>query len=241
MTDDQDATAGGRLHVVPLLIGAAAALLYSNFLLDWVLRGFAGMGDLVSALEAPGERNATLLRVTDVVCAVLVVCLLPRVRRRLPSGGWREVFVVATVVFALGAALAAVVASPCGPGAVCEGGARATLVHDTSSIVSDTALFVGAGAVWLATRRTGPVWFRRAAALVVVVGGIVASLVFGWFTRTGDPAWAVGVSQRVHIVCMSAWLASLGLFAALPRPPGLAPGPRSEGQENATIPRQERT
>lgn len=209
-------TASRRLLVLPLLVGSAAALLYSNFLLDWVLRGFSGMGDMVSALEAPDEPNAALLRVTDVICAVLVVCLLPAVRRRLTPGVWREAFVVATVVFALGASFAAFVASPCGPGAVCDvpGAARATLLHDTGSIVSDTALFVGAAMVGIATRRTGPVWFRRVAWYVVVLGGVVASAVFGWFNRTGDPAWAVGVSQRVHIVSMSVWIFCLGLFAA---------------------------
>ena len=208
------------VRALPLVTGIVAAFLYSNFLLDWVLRGFRGMGDVVSALEAPGERNATLLRVTDVVCAVLVVCLVSGVRRRLPPGVWREVFVVATILFALGATLAAFVASPCGPDVVCHvpGAARATLVHDDSSIVSDTALFVGAAAVWLCLRRGGPVWFRRVAFWVVMLGGVVASAVFGYFHHTRDPAWAVGVSQRVHIVSISVWIFCLGLFAARTNP-----------------------
>ncbi|WP_426593767.1 DUF998 domain-containing protein [Cellulomonas sp. McL0617] len=204
------------LLVAPLVAGALAALLYSNFLLDWVLRGFHGMSAVVSELEAPGEANATLLRVTDVVCAALVVALLPAVRRRLPPGIWREAFVVATIVFALGASLAAVIASPCGPGTVCDvpDAGLLTGVHDGSSIVSDTALFLGAAAVWLAVRTTGPAWFRRVAWWVVWLGGVVASAVFGWYQSTDDPAWAVGVSQRAHILSISVWIFCLGLFAA---------------------------
>ena len=206
------------LLVAPIVLGISAALLYSNFLLDWVLRGFTGLGEVVSLLEAPGQPNATLLRVTDVVCAALVVCLLPGVRRRLPRGIWREVFVGGTLLFALGAALAAVVATSCGSGIPCEGPSQevAKAVHEASSIVSDTALYVGAAAAWLSVRTVGPVWFRRAAAWFVLLGGVVTTVVFAWFHQTEDPAWAVGASQRLHIVCISAWILCLGLLAAHP-------------------------
>ena len=86
-----------------LACGGVAALLYSNFLLDWTRHGFVGMDDIVSRLEAPGEPHAMLLRTTDVVCAVLVVALLPWVRAALPRGPWREVTVWATIGFAFGA------------------------------------------------------------------------------------------------------------------------------------------
>jgi hypothetical protein len=191
-------------------------VLYSNFLLDWVLRGFEGMGEIVSELESPGEPNAVLLRVTDCVAAVLVVQLTVWVRAALPRGVWREVFAWSTVVFAIGAVMAAVVPEPCGPGATCDAPAQVLQrdLHVYGSVVSDTALYVGVLAVILCTWRTGPVWFRRAAWWSLVVGGLVSSLVFGWFQRTEDPAWAVGVSQRVHIVCISGWILCLGLFAA---------------------------
>ena len=198
------------------MVGAVAALLYSNFLLDWALRGFTGMDDVVSWLEVPGQQYATLLRVTDVVCAVLVVSLLPGVRRRLPPGVWRDLFVGLTVVFALGASLAAFIPAPCGPDGPCgvANAVQMTRVHDGSSIVSDTALFLGAAAVWFAVRTVGPLWFKRAAFWVVVLGGIVASLVFGYFERSGVPGPSVGVSQRAHIVSISVWIFCLGLFAA---------------------------
>jgi len=214
-------TRRGALLIAPLVVGTVAALLYSNFLLDWVLRGFHGMSEIVSALEAPGEPNFVLLRVTDVISAVLVVCLLPRVRARLPRGAWREVFAGATLIFAIGAVLAAVVVAPCGPGVLCDGSAQrlATEAHDDSSIVSDTALYVGVAAVWLSIRTMGPVWFRRAAWWVFWLGGAVSTIVFGYFHRTADPAWAIGISQRVHILGISVWIVGLGLFAAQPGPP----------------------
>lgn len=197
-------------------VGCVAALLYANFLLDWMLRGFTGMGEVVSELESPGQENAALLRVTDVVCAGLVVSLLPWVRAGLPRGAWREVVVWATVVFALGATVAAIIATPCGPDVACTA-ADVQLqlhVHDAASVVSDTGLYVGVVAAWFATRRTGPVWFRRAAWWLFWIGGVVSSIVFQYFDTTQDPEWAVGVAQRVHIVGICAWIVALAAYAA---------------------------
>ena len=199
-----------------LACGGVAALLYSNFLLDWTRRGFVGMDDVVSRLEAPGEPHAMLLRTTDVVCAILVVALLPWVRAALPRGPWREVTVWSTVVFALGATVAAFVPPPCGPDVVCAV-TQAQVLHDTSSIASDAVLYVGVAAAWLATRRSGPSWFHRAAAWVFWVGGVVSSALFALVNATGDPAWAPGLSQRAHIVCISAWVLCLTFLAARSR------------------------
>lgn len=219
-----------------LLAGCVAAVLYSNFVIDWVLRGFEGMDQIVSKLEAPGQPNATLLRVTDIVCALLVVTLLPRVRSLVQPGRWREVAVWATVTFAIGAALAAVVPSPCGPGQTCDSPSQdlQAWAHDAASIVSDTALFVGMAAMWFATRESGPSWLRRLAFWNFILGGIVVTALLGWFSETGDPSWAAGASQRVHIVFMSAWIVCLGVVAAHPhhldsaaaRPTGRSPSPR---------------
>ena len=204
------------LRVVPVVVGAIAALLYSNFLIDWVLRGFTGMREVVSYLESPGAPNATLLRVTDVVCAVLVISLLPAVRRFLPAGAWREVAIWLTVTFAVGSALAGIVAEPCAEGQPCGTSADrvAGAVHGLASTVSDAALFFGIGAVWLLVRTSGPVWLRRVAAWEVVVGGVVTSLVFLWFHLYPDPDWVQGAAQRAHILCIAAWIVCLGVMAA---------------------------
>ena len=203
------------MRILAIVVGVVAALLYANFLLDWVLRDFTGMGKVVSELEAPGEPHATLLRVTDVVSAVLVVPLLPWFRSGLPPGRWREVATWAMVVFAVGATVAAVVASPCGPGETCDapGQRLQDYVHDGTSIVSDTALYVSVAATWFSTRATGPGWLRRVAWWDFWLGGVLASLVFGYLHATRDPAWAVGVSQRVHILAISVWIATVGLLA----------------------------
>ncbi|RHA40093.1 DUF998 domain-containing protein [Cellulomonas rhizosphaerae] len=209
-------TAGRPAPRFVLAVAAVAAVLYSNFILDWLLRGFEGMGEIVSELESPGEPNAMLLRVTDCVAAGLVVLLAIWVRARLPAGVWREVFFWCTALFAIGVVVAAVVAEPCGPGTACDAPAqvRQSDIHGYGSVVSDTALFVGVFAAILSTWRTGPVWFRRAAWWLLVLGGIVSSALFGWFHRTNDPAWAVGASQRVHILSISVWIIFLGLYAA---------------------------
>lgn len=203
-----------------LALGIAAALLYCNFVLDWVLRGFVGMGEIVSELESPGEPNATLLRVTDVVCAVLVVVLAVRVRRALPPGAGREVFAWSTIAFAAGSALAALVPEPCGPGVACDAPEQVlqSAVHGYASIAADSALFLGVAAIIVLTWRSGPVWFRRAAWIVLVGGGLCSSLAFGYFHRHPDPAWAVGASQRVHILFIAAWILCLGLLPGAREP-----------------------
>lgn len=202
--------------VALLLAGTVAALLYANFVLDWVLRGFEGMDDVVSELEATGQPHAVLLRVTDVVCAVLVVALLPWVRAGLPRGPWREIVVWATVLFAIGASVAAFVPTPCGPDAACTAASVQTQlrVHDLSSVASDTVLYVGVAAAWLATRRTGPAWFRRAAFWLFWGGGVLSSVVFRYVDSSGEPDWTVGAAQRVHILCISAWIVVLAVYAA---------------------------
>lgn len=213
----------GAGPIALVTIGVVAAFLYANFLIDWVLSDFSGMGHIVSDLEAPGEPNAMLLRVTDVVTAVLVVSLLPWVRAGLRPGVWREIVVWGTVVFALGAAIAAFVPAPCGPGVICDGAGQQMQIniHDGSSIASDTALYAGVAAAWFATRPTGPRWFHRSAWWVFWLGGVLASILFEFFNVTGDPSWAVGVSQRVHILFISAWIVCLGVFAATE---GVGPG-----------------
>jgi hypothetical protein len=203
----------GRVTVV--VLGVIGALLYANFLLDWVARGFHGMGAVISDLEAPGEAHAVLLRVTDVVCAVAVLLVLPFVGRIRGVASWRRGAVAAMTVFALGAAVAAVVPSPCGPGAPCGPSPQLT-VHEAASVVSDTAAYVAMVAMWLATRRAGPVWLARAAAWNFWVGGIVSSAVFGWFNHTGTPTWAAGASQRIHVLALSAWILTLAVAAAAP-------------------------
>ena len=201
-----------------LVVGCVAGLLYANFILDWILRGFEGMDLVVSTLGAPGEPHAVVLRVTDVVCGVLVVALLPRVRSLLPPGRWREVAVWATVVFALGAAAAAAVPTPCGAGETCDAPHQLaqSLIHNGASIVSEGALFVGMAAVWRATHETGPVWLRRVAFWDFWVGGVVFTSLFAYFGYFSDALWIASAAQRVHILFVSAWIVCLGVVAAHP-------------------------
>lgn len=209
------------LPVVLVLGGVAAASLYANFILDWILRGFAGMSLIVSSLEAPGQPNAAIMRLTDVACALLMLALLRWVRLAMPEGFWRELCIAMMVIFALGSVVAAIVATPCGPGVACDGpGQQAQIeVHDVSSIVSDTALYAAVASAWFSVRTAGPRWFARTAWWLFWLGGIASSIVFEYFNTTQDPLWAVGASQRVHILSISAWILALALLAARTPPP----------------------
>ena len=62
--------------------------------------------------------------------------------------------------------------------------------------------------------RVGARWFHRAAWSTFWLGGVLSSVVFAYFKAIDDPAWAAAVSQRAHIVCISAWILCLALLAA---------------------------
>lgn len=204
-----------RSPPLPAVLGAGAGILYANFVLDWVRRGSASLGHLVSELAAPGEPQAWLYRAGEVGCAALVLPLLPAVRSRLPVGAGREVVVGATAVFAVGAATAAVVPTPCGPGVVRDVVDRRPRndLHDGASIVADAALYLGVAAAWVTTRGRGPGWFHRAAGWVLLLGS-GSGLVFAYARPVAGRRWLAGISQRVDVVTVSAWLCCLGLFAA---------------------------
>lgn len=209
-----------RPAAIPVGIGLTAAFLYSNFLIDWVLRGFAGMDRVVSYLETPGEPNATILRVTDVVCAILVISLLPAVRRALPAGRANDLVIGCTVVFALGAVIAAFVAMPCGLGETCTSAAdrRSANIHDAASVVSETAVFLGVAAAWWATRRDGPAWVARVTPWLFWIVGVGTTAVFTYLGLYTDNQTWTAYSQRVHILGVSVWLACLGFIAAAAAP-----------------------
>lgn len=210
-------TGGMRMRPVACLAtGWAAALLYSNFLFDWVLRGFTGMDIVVSYLETPGEPFSTLLRVTSVLCAVLVLLLLPGVRRAFPPGWPNRVLVISCAVFAAGAALAAAIPMPCGLGVGCltDLDRLEADLHDAASTLSETALFIGVAAAWWQTRTTGPAWVARVAWWLFWIAGVLATAVFGYFGLLTDEQALTAYFQRVHILGVSIWLACLGVVAA---------------------------
>ncbi|NPC95297.1 DUF998 domain-containing protein [Nocardioides sp. zg-DK7169] len=208
-----------RLRRAPLLLGACAGVLYANFVLDWLRRGPATLGHMVSELAAPGEPSAWVYRGAEVGTAALVLPLLPSVRAALPAGPAREVVAGGAAVFAVGAAVAGLVPTPCGPRPVHEEvdtRPRSSL-HDGASAVSDSGLYVAEAAAWLSTRRHGPRWFHRGTGAALVVG-TASSLVFARARPSGRLRGVTGVAQRVNVLAISAWLGCLGLLAA--RAPG---------------------
>jgi Protein of unknown function (DUF998) len=197
-------------------VAVVAALFYSNFLLDVIFSREDDWFAVVSELEIPGSHNATLLRTTDVLCGLFVLVLLPFVRSALPVGGWRGWAVWMTVVFAVTGAVAGIVPLPCGPGEVCTSTADELQrwTHDAMSFVSQAAIFLGAVAVGLDTRRLGPVWLNRAAWTTFWVGGVIATVLFGYYGALDPRSWQTGIAQRFQIGVTSAWIICLGIFAA---------------------------
>lgn len=196
-------------------IGVVAGFLYSNFLFDAIFSQNHDWFTVVSDLATSGTPMADLIRITDVICGVLVLVLLPGIRAALPPGRWRRAALWLTAVFAVGSIVAAVVPLPCDTDAVCKSTVDELqrLVHDGASVVSAAALFLGAVAVALAVadRRH---WVRRAAWLTFWIGGIVGILLFGGFALLDPSSWESGVAQRFQIVAMSVWIVCLAVLAA---------------------------
>ena len=197
-------------------VGVLAAIFYSNFLLDLIFSRDRDWFAVVSELEIPGSPNATLLRTTDVLCGLFVLVLLPFVWSALPVGGWRRWAVAMTVVFAVTGAVAGIIALPCESGQVCNGPTDELQrwTHDAMSIVSQAAIFLGAAAVGLDTRRLGPAWLHRAAWTTFWVGGVIATILFVYYGTTDPHSWQTGVAQRFQIGMTSAWIICLSVFAA---------------------------
>jgi len=203
--------------VAILVTGFLGAFLYCNFLLDVVLPGEHDWFAVVSEMEMEGEKYAHLLRVTDVVCGVLVVAILPPVWSALPRDGWRRTAIWMTVTFAVGNALAGVVRLPCtAANPDCSGGWAdlQRVLHDGFSIVSATALFLGALAIASDTKRVGPLWLHRWARFTFWVAGVAGTIAFGVFGAIDPESWQTGLSQRAQLVLSSVWIVVLAWYAA---------------------------
>jgi hypothetical protein len=201
-----------------------AAVTYSGFLvyIAFPARGLDGLTTVVSDLEAEGAPHGELLRALDAVSAVLTLVLVPYLWWALPAGAWRRVAVWSTAAFAIAGLPAGLIPLPCAERTPsCPAGTAdevQALAHDALSIVSTTALIVGAGATALAVRRRGPRWLAWAGWLTVAVQ-IGTGLVYA----AGDLADADALSgavQRLEILGISAWIVCLGVYVASRRAGG---------------------
>jgi hypothetical protein len=197
-------------------VGAAAAVLYSNFLFSTALPGDKAWKPVVSEMEVPGTRHALALRVSDVLCAALVLVLLPFLHRALPAGRKRAWAIGSTAVFAVGNAIAGIVTLP-GHGDRHDDVQR--WIHNASSVVSAGAVFLGA--LMIALDRDVARWARTAAGLAFWIGGVVGGVALGVATVIDDDSVSTGIAQRSQILVTSCWLVCLGVLAAQPlrRPP----------------------
>lgn len=199
-----------------VIVGIVAGIAYSGFLLDLVLpNGEVDVSVVVSSLEADGP-HADVLRTLDVVSGVATLVLAPYVWWALPAGLWRHLAVWSLVAFALGGALAGIIPLPCGADTPdCPAGtAQETqqLVHDGLSVLSTVAFFASAAATALAARRRGPRWVVLAGWASVAVGALTGVV----FTTgdLGEMDLTLGISQRIQILAVTAWIICLGVYAA---------------------------
>jgi hypothetical protein len=229
LTPAEDRAAVGWMLIA---VGVAAAVAYSGFILAAVNPGDPDLTTVVSSLEAGDGSLARTLRALDVAAGVLTLVLVPFVHWALPRGPWRRVAVWSFATFAVAGIPAGLIALPCAEGdAGCAAGGGddvQTLLHDGLSIVSTCALIASAAATALAVRREGPRWLARAgwvtAAVQVVTGGLL-----GVGELTGPEALG-GISQRLEILGISAWIVCLSVSAATD---GVRNAPRRRGRSGA--------
>lgn len=206
---------GWNARAIALLAaGVIAGICSSNFLLDLALRGGQGMDHIISELAADGQPNATLLRVTDVVCAVLALLLALAVRPALRPGPGRELVTWGAVTYGAGAIGAALVHS-CAPGAACVGVAYTeAVVHNLLSVVSEAGIALSMIGGWWATRRAAPAWFGRWA--IALLGVMLVALAIGGVLLLEGQGFspASAYMQRLQIMPISGWLVCLGVLAA---------------------------
>lgn len=210
---------GGYLSRHPsvlIVIAVAAAVAYCSFLLDLMITGPKELAAVVSDLQVPGSATSTLMRLGDVVSALLVLPLLPFVYAGLPRGRKSISVCAFTAIFALCTAMAAIITLPCMSGEVCTSTAQniQRWVHDAFSSVSVLAVFLGSWIVGSVTRDRGPAWLHGAARGTFWVGGVLGTAAFGYFLVVDSTSWEVGVVQRFQLVTIAAWIVCLGIFAA---------------------------
>lgn len=207
-----------RTAAVLLLLGALA---YSAWVLEVVvLTGLDPVRTYVSELAAADQPYGSLFRATDLVSGLLLLAgscwaLLRSERRPWAVTGWAGLAL-------FGAATAADSRLPlsCPPtvDAACAAREAAGLVpfthtaHAVSSSLAMVGALVGMTALTVAARRyrDRPLLARTGPALVVV-----ALAATGWTLaaiaamEAGNGSWALGVGQRLQLLCVAICVAAL--------------------------------
>lgn len=202
-------------------VAVIAAVLQANFLLEHVVpTGLPWTNSLVSALSAAHQPWSWVFRVGDAGAGLLLLGLLPALRRTMP--GWTGRLTVGLLaLFAVGLAVAALAREDCVPGM--DPGCVVNALsgsppfsqnwwHDVASTLSVTGVVVLPAAAFWELRKLGELrsaWMVLTAGLVSVALALVESTDILFF-----PAVNTSVPQRVQVLLVSGQL--LLLFVGRP-------------------------
>ncbi len=209
------------LSRVAVAVAVLAAVLQANFLLEHVVQtGLPWTNSLVSALSAANQPWSWVFRVGDASAGLLLLGLLPALRRTLP--GWSGRLTVGLLaLFAVGLVVAALAREDCvpgmDPGCVVDALSGSPPFsqdwwHDVASTLSVTGIVVMPAPAFWALRQRGELrsaWAVLVAGLVSVVLALVESTEILFF-----PAVNTSVPQRVQVLLVSVQL--LLLFVGRP-------------------------
>ncbi len=175
-------------------------------------------------MEAEGAPYGLTLRILDAVSAVVTLVLVPYLWCAFPANVFGRIAVWGVIVFGVFGVPAGLVPLPCHAAAqdctLTTAEEVQSNIHDGTSIISTTALIVGAAAAAWALRAIGPRWMVWAGWITVAVQ-ILTGLGFAiaWFA---DSDAVSGVLQRFEVVGIGAWIVCLGIYSATHGIPALA-------------------
>lgn len=213
------------------VIGAIAlgAVLYSSWLLEWVLpTGLDPSRAYVSELAALDQPYGLIFRTGDLLTGIVLtvaagLALTLHPRRVLTSIGWMSL-----AVFAISTALDSRMPLVCSAHASAACAAReqagllndARLEHALTSVGAATAAGVSVFAFIVAAYRyRWPHWLRWVGIAIVVtylIGNAWTLFAIDMDGR-GDEVWLLGYAQRLQLVAVTGWIVYLGLCAAYGR------------------------
>lgn len=234
---------GRRTRSVVVAGTLVGAVLYSSWLLEWVLpTGLDPSRAYVSELAALDQPYGLLFRTGDLLTGVVLaatagLALTLRPRRVLTTIGW-----IGLAVFAVSTALDSRMPLACSAHASAACAAReqaglldeSRLAHALTSVGAATAAGVSVLAVIVAAYRYRWPHLLRWVGIAIVVTYLLGN---AWtlfaidMDGRGDEVWLLGYAQRLQLVAVTGWIVYLALCTAVIGRVADPPGP--EGARSA--------
>jgi hypothetical protein len=222
--------ASGAVRFPGALAGVAAALCYSSFLVAPLLGSRLDIvNSYVSEVETAGQPDSHFFRATSAAAGVLIVLFALRLRRLPDRSGWCRYGRLCLSLAGLASIVDSAIPMRCNPSAnvACPGRPRVTSVPDELRDPHTLSSVVGVVAAVAAVLLIGTHLYRRRVWPPLGRAGQLVGLAFAGLAGLDVPlAFAghgFGISERLHVLLFSGWLAALSLRLSRITPPTAPP------------------